>query len=87
MRYILIHAEDSPVWDEKFIRYAQAAVIRHRFNLGDFELTDGQKMTLSKYLNPPKPVSVVEFNSDNDSAAWAIAQAVSDGGPMELFQV
>lgn len=87
MRYILIHAEDSPVWDEKFIFYAQAAVIRHRFNLGDFQLTDGQKITLSKYLNPPKPVSVVEFHSDNDAAAWVVAQTVSDGGPMELFQV
>lgn len=87
MRYILIHAEDSPVWDEKFIFYAQAAVIRHRFNLGDFELTNKQKNTLLRYLSPPKPVSVVEFNSDNDAAAWAIAQTVSDGGPMELFQV
>jgi hypothetical protein len=87
MRYILIHAEDSPAWGEDFIRYAQAAVIRHRFNLGDFELTDKQKMTLSRYLNPPKPVSVVEFDSDGDATAWVVAQTVSDGGPMELFQV
>lgn len=87
MRYILIHAEDSPVWGENFIRYAQAAVIRYRFNLGDFELTDKQKDTLLRYLNPPKSLSVVEFHSDNDATAWVVAQTVSYGGPMELFQV
>ncbi len=86
MRYILIHAEDSPAWGEDFIYYAQAAVIRHRFNLGDYTLTDGQKMTLSRYLNPPKPVSVVEFDSENDTMALTIAQTISEG-PMELFQV
>lgn len=86
MRYILIHTEDSPAWGEDFIYYAQAAVIRHRFNLGDYTLTDRQKMTLSRYLNPPKPVSVVEFDSDGDATALVIAQTISEG-PMELFQV
>ncbi len=87
MRYILIHAEDSPAWGEDFIYYAKAAVIRHRFNLGDYTLTDKQKDTLLRYLNPPKSLSVVEFHSDNDATAWVVAQTVSDGGPMELFQV
>ena len=87
MRYIVIHAEDTPLWDDNFIRYAQAAVIRHRFTLGEFSLTDRQKMTLSRYLNPPKPTAVVEFDSDGDATAWVIAQSVSGGGLMELFQV
>jgi hypothetical protein len=86
MRYILVHAEDSPVWGEDFILYAAAVSIRHMLTLSDFDLTDRQKNTLSKYTNPPKPVSVVEFDCDSDATAWAIAQTVSDGGLMELLQ-
>lgn len=86
MGYILVHAEDSPAWGEDFILYAAAASIRHMLTLSDFDLTDKQRDTLSKYLNPPKPVSVVEFNSENDATAWAVAQTVSDGGLMGLFQ-
>ena len=87
MRYIVIHAEDTPLWDDNFIRYAQAAVIRHRFTLGEFSLTDRQKMTLSRYLNPPNTISVNEIEADSDAMAFAMAEAISDGGPMELFQV
>lgn len=87
MRYIVIHAEDSPVWDDNFICYAQAAVIRHRFALSEFSLTDRQKMTLSRYLNPPNTISVNEIEADSDAMAWVIAQSVSGGGLMELFQV
>jgi hypothetical protein len=86
MRYILIHAEDSPDWGENFILYAAAASIRHMLTIRDFDLTDGQRVTLSKYLSPPKPVSVVEFDSENDTMAWTIAQTISGEDQMGLFQ-
>jgi len=87
MRYIIIHAEDTPLWGADFEYWAKAAVIHHRLNLGDFTLTDRQKMTLSRYLNPPKPISIAEIEAKDDISALSIAKTVSEGGPMELFQV
>jgi hypothetical protein len=89
MRYILIHSEPNPdsIFVEKFGYWARAAIINHRLNLSEIELTDKQKVALAKYSNPPAKISITEIQADNDDVARFIANTVSGGGPMELFQV
>jgi hypothetical protein len=89
MRYILIHSEPNhdPIFVEKFDCWARAAIINHRLSLSEIELTDKQRLALVKYSNPPAKISITEIQADNDDIARFIANTVSGGGPMELFQV